>query len=102
MTQCDGALFVVGMHNTGFPPPSLGHDHLHWYGFEAAPRGLRLAPRGDRGMTCVQCNFGAAAGLFVTPAGELALYGTGRGLGGPGGTVQVEEFAPPPPVAPTP
>lgn len=94
VTQCDGTLFVVGMHNTGFPPPSLGHDHLHWYAFEAAPsRGLRLALRGDRGVTCEQCNFGAAAGLFVSAEGELALYGTGRGLGGPDGTVPVEEFA---------
>lgn len=96
ITQCDGELFLVGMHNTGFPPPSLGHDHLHWYAFERSGEGLRLAPRGSRGVTCVECNFGAGAGLYVTPDGRLLLYGIGRGVGGPARSAQVEEFAPAP------
>lgn len=97
VTQCDGKVFVVGMHNTGFPPPSLGHDHLHWYSFEARSGVLRLVERGERGVTCVECSFGAGAGLYVTPDGGIVLYGIGRGVGGPGHSAQVEEFAPPPP-----
>lgn len=97
VTQCDGELFVVGMHNTGFPPPSLGHDHLHWYTFERDGDALRLVERGERGVTCVECNFGAGAGLYVTPDGEILLYGIGRGIGGPARSAQVEEFVPAPP-----
>jgi hypothetical protein len=97
VTQCDGELFLAGMHNTGFPPPSLGHDHLHWYALEARQGRLGLVERGERGFTCRECNFSAGAGLYVTPAGGMLLYGIGRGLGGPGGTAQVEEFAPPAP-----
>jgi hypothetical protein len=96
LTQCDGELFLVGMHNTGFPPPSLGHDQLHWYALEGSGEALRLARRGQRRVSCDECNFGAGAGLYVTPAGGLVLYGIGRGLGGPGGTAEVEEFAPAP------
>lgn len=94
VTQCDGKLFLAGMHNTGFPPPSLGHDHLHWYALEVRDGRLMLVERGERGITCAECNFSAGAGLYVTPSGEVLLYGIGRGLGGPGGTAQVEEFAP--------
>lgn len=97
VTQCDGEVFLAGMHNTGFPPPSLGHDHLHWYAFEAGGDGLRLVERGERGLTCEECNFGAGAGLYVTPDGGIVLYGIGRGVGGPGRTAQLEEFAPAPP-----
>lgn len=95
VTQCDGTLYLVGMGNTGFPPPNLGEDHLAWFAVRGNPsRGLRLEREGRRRFDCRECNFGAGGGVYVTPAGRVVLYAIGQGLGGPAGTAELEEFAP--------
>ena len=95
VTQCDGTLFLVGLGNTGFPPPNLGEDQVEWFTVRGNPsRGLRLERAGWRRLDCRECNFGAGGGVYVTPPGGIVLYGIGQGLGGPAGTAEVEEFAP--------
>ena len=102
VTQCDGTLYLVGVGNTGFPPPNLGEDHVEWFAVRGNPsRGLRLEREGRRRFDCRECNFGAGGGVYVTPAGAMVVYGIGQGLGGPGGTAEVEEFAPLPPAIQT-
>ncbi|MGH7585472.1 MAG: hypothetical protein ACREMH_04430 [Gemmatimonadales bacterium] len=95
VTQCDGTLYLVGMGNTGFPPPNLGEDQVEWFAVRGSPsRGLRLEREGWRRFDCRECNFGAGGGVYVTPSGRIVLYGIGQGLGGPESTAELEEFAP--------
>lgn len=91
VTQCDGTLFLVGAYNSGLPGP-LGSDMLGWYRLTAPHGALQLEPAGKRKVDCAHCNFGAAAGLFVAPDGELLLYGIEHRDSGPGRTVRYEEF----------
>ena len=95
VTQCDGTLYLVGMGNTGFPPPNLGEDQIEWFAVRGNPsRGLRLERAGWRRFDCRECNFAAGGGVYVTPLGGIVLYAIGQGLGGPKGTAELEEFAP--------
>ena len=93
ITQCDGAIFLVGTHNTSLPPPALGRDFVRWYRLSSgAGGGVAIQAAGSRHMDCSRCNFAAAAGLYVDPAGRLILYATEHGASGPGGSVEFEEF----------
>jgi hypothetical protein len=95
LTQCDGAIFLVGTHNTAVPPPSRGRDHLHWYRLQRDRHGdLALRKQGEHWIVCAACNFGAAAGLYLTPAGTPVLYATEFWTHGADGRVAVEEFWP--------
>jgi hypothetical protein len=91
--QCDGALFLVATTRT-----DVGSHHIidAW----------RLADGSDVAITKVSsrqvlcdtfCDFGGAAGAYVTPAGELYLYATEFQQTGPAGSVSFEEFRPTPP-----
>lgn len=94
-TQCDGSVFLVGTHNTSIPPPALGKDYVRWYRLSNGPDGgILISPTGSRHLRCEHCNFAAAAGFYVDPAGHLVLYATEHGAGGPGGSTQFEEFHP--------
>ncbi len=93
VTQCDGSLFLVGTYNNGFPGPRMGADMLRWYRLTRDEAGKAfLEPRGKRKVTCKYCNFGAAASVYVDPAGDLLLYGIQHRDTGPGRTVYYEEF----------
>jgi len=92
LTQCDGTLFLVGAYNSGFPGPRLGADMLRWYRLTEVGGTIHLEEAGKRKVTCVYCNFGAAAGLYVAPGGELVLYGIEHRDTGPNRTVRYEEF----------
>lgn len=92
VTQCDGTLFLVGAYNRGFPGPRLGSDMLRWYRLTAGGGTIQLEATGKRKVTCVYCNFGAAAGVYVAPGGELVLYGIEHRDTGPNRTVRYEEF----------
>jgi hypothetical protein len=95
LTQCDGAMFLVGTHNTALPPPSRGRDHLHWYQLAVAPGGrILLQKGGERWMHCSYCNFAAGGGLYQTPHGDVLLYATGFWTRSPGEWVALEEFTP--------
>jgi len=92
VTQCDGTLYLVGAYARGIPVLRLGSDMLAWYRLTASGDGIHLEPAGTRKMTCEYCNFGAAAGLYVAPGGELVLYGIEHRDAGPNRTVRYEEF----------
>lgn len=93
VTQCDGSLFLIGAYNSGFPGPRLGADMLRWYRLTQTVEGMvQLDAQGKRKLDCVHCNFGAAAGVYVAPGGELILYGIEHRDSGPNRTVMVEEF----------
>lgn len=95
VAQCDGALFLVGTHNTSVPPPSLGSDLVRWYRLANADDGsLQVLPVGSRQLVCRRCNFGAGAGLYVDPDGRLLLYAVEHNAGGPEGSIEMEEFRP--------
>ena len=98
LTQCDGALYLVGAHNTAIPPPSRGHDHVHWYRLERAARGaIALNEEGERRLRCRHCNLAAAGGVYVTAERRVLIYATefwSRGSGGGPPWVAVEEFGP--------
>jgi hypothetical protein len=97
LTQCDGALFLLGTHNTAVPPPSKGRDHLHWYRLVAGPDALpRLQKGGERWLHCEFCNLAAGAGFFVTRERALLLYATEFWHRKSGDWVVVEEFGPGP------
>ena len=93
--QCDGRLFAVGFHNTAFPPPSMGRDHVHWYELTVVEPGVPwLAERGERHVDCDRCNLGGGAGAFVAADGTLVLYALGLTAAGPDDTVPLAELAP--------
>lgn len=94
VAQCDGTIYLVGAHNTAFPPPSLGHDHLHWYRLTADGRGLLLEEEGEVRMKCERCNYGAGGGVYVDPARRLVVYGVEFWSSGGRPRVSVEEFSP--------
>jgi hypothetical protein len=95
VTQCDGALFLVGTLNTALPPPSLGSDVVQWYRLSNGPDGGPLfTAAGTRQFECRKCNFGAGAGLYIDPAGALLLYSVEHSNRGPEESVQFEEFFP--------
>lgn len=95
VAQCDGTIYLIGAHNTGFPPPSLGHDHLHWYRLAPGDRGqLALLEEGEQRMECERCNYGAGGGVYVDPARRLVVYGVEFWSSGGRPRVTVEEFSP--------
>jgi hypothetical protein len=92
VTQCDGALFLVGAYNSGFPAPRMGADRVRWYRLDSAwDGGVMLTEAGNRKVKCRRCNFGAAAGVFVTGEGQLVLYAIEHGSGS-SRTITYEEF----------
>jgi hypothetical protein len=92
LTQCDGTLFLVGAHNTGLPPPSLGRDWVRWYRLGGTATAPTFEPAGGRRLRCDECNFGAGAGLYIAPDGRLVLYAVSHSDGGPGRSTSLEEF----------
>jgi hypothetical protein len=88
--QCDGALFMIGLHNTSAGSPFVEGQDVAWlYALEPGPPPT-LTPLAQRNLDCAQgyCNFDAAGGVFITDDGELILYGAPhyRQLAAPGGT----------------
>ena len=96
VTQCDGAIFLVGTHNTALPPPSMGKDYVRWYRLVSpGPGRVGFESAGSRHLHCHRCNFGAGGGLFIDPRRGILVYGLEHVNSGPGHTVVVEEFGPP-------
>jgi hypothetical protein len=95
VTQCDGALYLVGTHNTSLPPPALGSDMIRWYRLaNGSDGGIEIQPEGTRHLVCRKCNFAAGAGLYIDPAGQLLLYAVAHNDAGPESSVEFEEFRP--------
>ena len=92
-----GELFLIGGHSN-IPLPHPSEDRIALW---------RLNPTGHPRMTFVGerqiwcnfdgmgrvCNMAAASGFYVSPSGDLLMYGATHANGGPGGTVSMAEFA---------
>ncbi len=88
VTQSDGLLFLVGLHNTSLAAPVVpGRDYVDLFSVSVPHGATRATPAlgtptitkvGKRQFFCHggQCNMDGAAGLHVTPSGELLIYST--------------------------
>lgn len=98
VAQCDGALFLVGLHGTS---NLFGEDRVDAWRVVPGGASPTLAWVGDRHVRCSesggdrQCNFTAGAGVYVDPDGALVVYATEHKASGPGGSIKMTEFAPP-------
>lgn len=102
VTECGtGTLYLIGTFNTGtwgLPDP-WGEDWADLVEIEqyAGTDELQLTRWAGLHAYCTvdglwQCNFDAAAGIYVDPNGELAIYSTEHDDDGPGDTVKFMEF----------
>lgn len=97
VTQCDGALFLLGLHGTS---NLFGEDRLDAWRVVLGGATPTLAWVTERHVRCSenggerQCNFTAGAGVYVDPGGALIVYATEHRASGPEGTVKMTEFAP--------
>jgi hypothetical protein len=80
VNQCDGKLFLVGTHNTSTAAPVIGgRDYADLYRvdfdseYARAPQITKVA---NKHMYCHdrQCNFDAAAGVYVQDANHMWIY----------------------------
>ena len=87
VTQCDGALFLVGTHENTVT--QTGSDFADTFRLTNGPgedvaiekvRANHLVC-GNRGVN--HCNLDAAGGVYVDPAGEIYVYGTEHDNDGP-------------------
>ena len=88
VTQSDGRLFLLGLHNTSPAAPVVpGRDYVDLFGVSLPRSVTRATPSldtptitkvGKRQFFCYdgQCNMDGAAGLHVTQSGELVVYST--------------------------
>ncbi len=82
VTQCDGAIFLVGTWKTGGWESAIigGEDWLHVYRVANATtttNDVRLTRVVAKHMYCDGwCNFDAGAGTYVDPSGQVILYAT--------------------------
>jgi hypothetical protein len=105
VTQCDGRIFLVGTHNDS-DIPAIGND---WACLHELRNGagsvVSVTSFGCKHLYCGypktgsigsvrHCNFDAAGGSYVDPAGNLLLYGVEHDNDGPLGSVKFEEFRP--------
>ncbi len=84
VTQSDGRLFLIGMHNTSNASPiPLGDDVAYLYRVDFMPGNqVRFVQVAAKHMYCADLtaqtgsngNFAAAGGVFVSPDGDLILY----------------------------
>ena len=95
--QCDGSLFLVGTRNT-LPTGVGGEDWAVLYEVSfTASADLVLREVSSKHLVCNAeagrtCDFAAAAAPYVSPTGELILYGTEHHNDGPNGSIRMGEF----------
>jgi len=91
VTQCDGKVFMIGMHAK--TAGGSGYDRADLY--ELVESGNKIKPKkvyesGD--FKCgqwgggAQCDFAAAGGIYIDPSGKLILYGVEHDNDGPKGS----------------
>jgi hypothetical protein len=108
VTQADGQLYLIGLHNDGLASTPTGDDWVDAWRLELDPQNvlaMRLVKVANRNVHSrwgsspyplsgipAQCNLDAAAGVYVDPDGRLIVYATEHGANGPDGTVKMMEF----------
>jgi len=102
VTQSDGNIFLIGLHNTSPTAPTIpGRDFVDLFAVTFPPSVLDAEPTlakpaitkvGKRQMFChdLQCNMDGAAGVHVTDAGQLVVYATYHWRSG--GIIRLTEF----------
>jgi hypothetical protein len=100
VTQCDGALFLVGTHLNSY----TGEDWVDLFRLTEASGQAVLTKVAKRHLYCGypspgydsganrHCNLDAAGGIYVDPSGQLIIYGTEHDNDGPSGSVKMMEF----------
>jgi hypothetical protein len=108
LPQCDGGLYLVGTHKNSITT----EDFIDLYRIEnGSGAEVRIVKVAKHHLTCGyggvnHCDFDAAGGIYVDPAGQLLLYGTEHDNDGPldvaplcsgaACSVKLEEFRPVP------
>ncbi|MHB0970225.1 MAG: hypothetical protein ACYC7A_02950 [Thermoanaerobaculia bacterium] len=99
-----GPLWLIGTRNTNAIPGPFGDDMIDAYrvswdgttfGLECvAQRHVVTAGSSDDSLVfeTKTADFAAGGGIYVSPTGELIVYGTEHDNDGPGGTVKMAEF----------
>jgi hypothetical protein len=100
----DGQLYLLGTRNDNALPGPFGDDMIDayrvtWDGSTfslgcAAQKHVVTAGSSDDSLIfeTKTADFQAGGGMYVTPTGELIIYGTEHDNDGPGGTVKMAEF----------
>jgi hypothetical protein len=100
----DGPLYLIGTRNDNALPGIFGDDmidlyEVHWdgqtFGLGCPTQKKVDAVAASDGALIFEtkiAEFGAAAGTYVSPTGELIVYSTEHDNDGPGGTVKMGEF----------
>lgn len=95
--QCDGQLFAATFSNDGKTAPIFnGKDWMSVFkvefneGYSAAPTVTKIV---EKALKCKgKCNFDAGVGTYVTPAGELHVYGINHFRNYWGNRINLREF----------
>lgn len=97
VTDYAGRLFLMGTTKSG----GGGNDTLSAFLLEVYENGnVAVSLAASKTMVCgtpddhLQCNFDAAAGVYVTPAHKLVLYASEHDNDGPSGSIKMMEFRP--------
>ncbi len=102
VSQCDGALFLVGTHLDS----TTGQDWVDAHRVTAEGDNIVITKVAKQHLYCGypspgydsgtnrHCNLDAAGGVYVDPSGQLLVYGTEHDNDGPYGSVKMMEFRP--------
>ena len=100
----DGQLFLIGTRNSNAIPGPVGDDmidayRVSWDGTNfslgcAAQRHVVAAGSSDDSLVfeTKTSDFAAGGGVYVSPTGEIIVYGSEHDNDGPGGTVKMGEY----------
>ena len=102
VTQCDGSLYLVGMHKSSWISREDWADLYRVDLFGGTE--VNIYKSSKKHFWCEwngvhQCNFQAGGGTWVSPDRELVFYGVEHANDGAGKTVKVGEFGPDIPIA---
>jgi hypothetical protein len=96
-TDCNtGEMYLMGGYNLA-PTETFGRDRVAMWKID--PLTGALTPSSKRQVWCGYdeagglCSMGAASGFYVSPSGDLIMYGTPHDNDGPDGTVSMAEFS---------
>jgi hypothetical protein len=103
--QCDGTLFLIGMHNNALFNKVLGEDWADLYrvDFDAGEPVIHKVAK--KHFWCGwtggirQCNFDAAGAVWISRDLDIVLYSTEHAVNGYDWSVKLMEFAPDVPVS---
>lgn len=108
VSECGtGDMYLIGTYNGGWFGAPEGQDRAVVYSVQTSISGdILLEEQLSKHFKCeyrgsTDCNFDAAAGIYIDPSGQIILYGTEHDNDGPSGndskgTIKMKEFRPVP------